>query len=451
MSNLAIKVDNLSKLYKIGARRDRHDTLRDHLMHGIKSLFSRNGYKSAGSQQLAGGSGPSSVSGHPSSVDGHSDTIWALKDVSFELKQGEAVGIIGRNGAGKSTLLKILSRITEPTTGFAEIHGRVGSLLEVGTGFHYELSGRENIYLNGSILGMKREEIQRQFDAIVDFSGVEKFIDTPVKRYSSGMFVRLAFAVAAHLDSEILIVDEALAVGDAAFQKKCLGKMGDITSEGRTVLLVSHNMGFISSLTQRAMVLDNGKQKFFGDTAVAIPAYLEIVSPKGPRSLIGARKAMGGHENRFPGMTPSFTSAFLTDGEARRREVFCTGEEWCLELEYSCKGDVNLAGAAFRIHTPDEIQVVGELNTFMFSPPPYRIPQKGRLRFCLPELPLCPGNYVVNISLIKDDHGVLCLYDLVTHALDFSVENSDPNGTGYVLTRENGLCAFKGYCEVVAG
>ena len=284
MSNLAIKVDNLSKLYKIGARRDRHDTLRDHLMHGIKSLFSRNGYKSAGSQQLAGGSGPSSVSGHPSSVDGHSDTIWALKDVSFELKQGEAVGIIGCNGAGKSTLLKILSRITEPTTGFAEIHGRVGSLLEVGTGFHYELSGRENIYLNGSILGMKRKGIQRQFDAIVDFSGVEKFIDTPVKRYSSGMFVRLAFAVAAHLDSEILIVDEALAVGDAAFQKKCLGKMGDIASEGRTVLLVSHNMGFISSLTRRAMVLDNGKQKFFGDTAIAIPAYLEIVSPKRQQS-----------------------------------------------------------------------------------------------------------------------------------------------------------------------
>jgi homopolymeric O-antigen transport system ATP-binding protein len=424
MSNVAIKVDNLSKLYKIGARRDRHDTLRDHLMHGIKSLFSRDGRRS--------------------SVSDPEDTIWALKDVSFELKQGEAVGIIGRNGAGKSTLLKILSRITEPTTGFAEIHGRVGSLLEVGTGFHYELSGRENIYLNGSILGMKREEIQRQFDAIVDFSGVEKFIDTPVKRYSSGMFVRLAFAVAAHLDSEILIVDEALAVGDAAFQKKCLGKMGDIASEGRTVLLVSHNMGFISSLTRRAMVLDNGKQKFFGDTAVAIAAYLEIVSPKGPRSLTE-------HENRFPGMTPSFTSAFLTDGEARRRDVFCTREEWCLELEYSCKDDVNLAGAAFRILTPDEIQVVGELNTFMFSPPPHRIPQKGRLRFRLPELPLCPGNYAVNIALLNDDHGVARLYDLVPHALEFSVDNSDPNGTGFVLTRQNGLCAFKGYCEVVAG
>jgi lipopolysaccharide transport system ATP-binding protein len=290
---------------------------------------------------------------------------------------------------------------------------------------------------------MKRAGIRRQFDAIVDFSGVEKFIDTPVKRYSSGMFVRLAFAVAAHLDSEILIVDEALAVGDAAFQKKCLGKMGDIARAGRTVLLVSHNMGFISSLTQRAMVLDNGKQKFFGDTALAIPAYLEIVSPKKWQSLIE-------HENRPPGMTPSFTSAFLTDGEGRMRDVFSTRDDLCLEVEYSCKGDVKLAGANFRILTPDDIHV-GELNTFMCSPPPYRIPQKGRLRFSLPELPLCPGNYVANISLLKDDHGVMRLYDLVPHVLEFSVENSDPNGTGYVLTREHGLCAFKGYCEVMAG
>jgi lipopolysaccharide transport system ATP-binding protein len=423
MSNFAITVDNLSKLYKIGARRDRHDTVRDHLMHGIKSLFSRNGRRS--------------------SVSDPEDTIWALKDVSFELKQGEAVGIIGRNGAGKSTLLKILSRITEPTTGFGEVRGRVGSLLEVGTGFHSELSGRENIYLNGSILGMKREGIQRQFDAIVDFSGVEKFIDMPVKRYSSGMYMRLAFAVAAHLDSEILIVDEALAVGDAAFQKKCLGKMGDIAREGRTVLLVSHNMGFISMLTQHAIVLDNGKQKFFGDTALAIPAYLEIVSPKRRQSLIE-------HENRFPGMTPCFTSAFLTDGEGRLKDVFSTREEWCLELEYSCKGDVKLAGGGVRILTADDI-IVGGLNTFMFSPPPYRIPQKGRLRFGLPELPLCPGNYAVSIALLKDDHGAMCLYDLVPHALEFSVENSDPNGTGYILTRQDGLCAFKGYCEAVAG
>src|SRR6266850_1624331 len=193
MSNVVIRVDNLSKQYKIGAAKYRHDTLRDQITYGLRTLFSRDGRRS--------------------SVSGLKDTIWALKDASFEVKQGEIVGIIGRNGAGKSTLLKILSRITEPTTGFAEIRGRVGSLLEVGTGFHSELTGRENIYLNGAILGMRRAEVKRKFDDIVGFAEVERFIDTPVKRYSSGMYVRLAFAVAAHLQPEILLIDEVLAVG----------------------------------------------------------------------------------------------------------------------------------------------------------------------------------------------------------------------------------------------
>src|SRR5437773_7194283 len=218
------------------------------------------------------------------------DEMWALRGVSFEVKQGEILGMIGRNGAGKSTLLKILSRVTAPTSGEVRVKGRIASLLEVGTGFHPELTGRENVFLNGAILGMTKAEIRSRLDEIIDFSGVEKFIDTPVKRYSSGMYVRLAFAVAAHLNSEILIVDEALAVGDAAFQKKCLGKMGDIAREGRTVLLVSHNMGFISSLTQRAMVLDNGKQKFFGNTATAIPPYLEIVSTKRQQGFVEHEK-----------------------------------------------------------------------------------------------------------------------------------------------------------------
>jgi len=204
------------------------------------------------------------------------ETFWALRDVSFQIRQGEAVGIIGRNGAGKSTLLKILSRITVPTTGRVELYGPVGSLLEVGTGFHPELTGRENIYLNGSILGMRRREIERQFDAIVDFAEVEKFLDTPVKRYSSGMYVRLAFAVAAHLNPEILVIDEVLAVGDASFQKKCLGKMGQVASEqGRTVLFVSHNMTAVQSLCGRALWLDRGMLAADGRPADVVPRYLK--------------------------------------------------------------------------------------------------------------------------------------------------------------------------------
>lgn len=202
-------------------------------------------------------------------------TIWALDDVSFEIKHGEAVGIIGRNGAGKSTLLKILSRITRPTRGRVDLYGRVGSLLEVGTGFHPELTGRENIYLNGAILGMSRAEIQRKFDEIVDFAEVEKFLDTPVKFYSSGMYVRLAFAVAAHLEPEILVVDEVLAVGDAEFQKKCLGKMGDVAHEGRTVLFVSHNMGAISQLCGKGILIKEGKIKIFASTRNVIDEYLK--------------------------------------------------------------------------------------------------------------------------------------------------------------------------------
>jgi lipopolysaccharide transport system ATP-binding protein len=286
MSAIAIHAENLSKQYKVVAARQ-HDTLRDQLAQSFKSLFHRNGRRSSvpgrstvhGPQSSVFGppssvTDPSTALGPPSSVGGPTDTFFALKDVSFEIREGEVVGIIGRNGAGKSTLLKILSRITEPTEGHAMICGRVGSLLEVGTGFHQELSGRENLYLNGAILGMKKADIDRKFDEIVAFAEIEKFIDTPVKHYSSGMYVRLAFAVAAHLEPDILIVDEVLAVGDASFQRKCLGKMGEVAGSGRTVLFVSHNMAAISRLCTRALWLDQGRLRAAGDVEEMIARYL---------------------------------------------------------------------------------------------------------------------------------------------------------------------------------
>ena len=247
MSELAIRVEGLGKQYRLGTRNDqRYQTLRDSLI----KLFQ------PGVPKIAGG------------------RIWALKDINFEVNKGQVMGIIGRNGAGKSTLLKILARVTDPTTGYGEIRGRVGSLLEVGTGFHPELTGRENIFLNGAILGMHRTEIARKFDEMVEFSEVGEFIDTPVKRYSSGMYLRLAFAVAAHLEPEILVVDEVLAVGDAEFQRKCLGKMNDVAQEGRTVLFVSHNMSAILRLTQEALVIEKGQLKMRAPTPEAVDYYL---------------------------------------------------------------------------------------------------------------------------------------------------------------------------------
>jgi lipopolysaccharide transport system ATP-binding protein len=252
MNDIAIRVDGLSKQYRIGAAPEKYRTLRDTLVRALKAPFQR-------------------LRGRLPSANAR---IWALRDISFEVEQGQVLGIIGRNGAGKSTLLKVLSRVTEPTEGEVEIRGRVGSLLEVGTGFHPELTGRENIYLNGAILGMRRAEIERKFDEMVDFSGVEQFIDTPVKRYSSGMYLRLAFAVAAHLEPEILVVDEVLAVGDAEFQRKCLGKMDDVASQGRTVLFVSHNMSAILQLTREAILLEGGRMVRRGPTGEVVDEYL---------------------------------------------------------------------------------------------------------------------------------------------------------------------------------
>jgi lipopolysaccharide transport system ATP-binding protein len=312
MSEIAVHAQNLSKRYRIGQRK-RYRTLRDSLADALSAPF--RALTSVGRQ--AGNSRSSN------------DIIWALKDVSLEIKSGEVVGIIGRNGSGKTTLLKILSRITEPTRGYAEIHGRVGSLLEVGTGFHPELTGRENIYLNGAILGMKKTEIERKFDEIVTFSEVDKFIDTPVKHYSSGMFVRLAFAVAAHLEPQILIVDEVLAVGDNAFQKKCLGKMDDVAQEGRTVLIVSHNMGMIRLLCKRTILLSNGQVELEGDPDRVIAHYLQASSEVDKGQIEWQREDAAPGSNDF-----KLRSIRLIGPLGKPQGTFGLDQPICVEITY---------------------------------------------------------------------------------------------------------------------
>lgn len=306
-----IRVENLGKKYRIHhQQRERYTALRDVIANRAKSLF-RN----------------SQFSIHNSQLD---EDFWALKDVSFEIKQGEVVGIIGRNGAGKSTLLKILSRITEPTTGRVSIKGRIASLLEVGTGFHPELTGRENIYLNGAILGMSRLEVVRKFDEIVDFAEIEKFLDTPVKRYSSGMYMRLAFAVAAHLEPEILVVDEVLAVGDAEFQKKCLGKMSTIASEGRTVIFVSHNMAAINNLCEKVAWLESGNLSQTGLPNELIRRYLAQHGGDDKSESEQDKLRVDDEEIDILGF-------YISDESGNKKKSFLTSESVAVHIKYRIK------------------------------------------------------------------------------------------------------------------
>lgn len=313
--NTVIKVENLSKRYSIGASETSHDNIREVIVDLIKAPFRR--FRSA--------SGDSSSS----DVD-----FWALNDVSFDVQEGDVMGIIGRNGAGKSTLLKILSKITEPTSGVVKIKGRIASLLEVGTGFHPELTGRENIFLNGAILGMTRGEINRKFDEIVDFSEIEKFLDTPVKRYSSGMYVRLAFAVAAHLEPEILVIDEVLAVGDAQFQKKCLGKMHDVSTQGKTILFVSHNMAAITNLCSKAILLNTGKIIQEGTTKDVINFYLDKNNGMySPLKYLGLLTSYG---------EISLVSAFVEQSGSKTSVINCR-EAFDIIIEYTINKAINNA------------------------------------------------------------------------------------------------------------
>ena len=317
MGNTVIQVRDIGKQYQIGSGLQSYETLRENIIQTLKWPIRQVWKGNSNTTKAQKGD----------------DFIWALKGINFEVEQGQLLGIIGRNGAGKSTLLKILSRITEPTEGYAEIQGRVGSLLEVGTGFHPELTGRENIYLNGAILGMNRSEIDEKFDEIVEFSGVEKFIETPVKRYSSGMYLRLAFSVAAHLEPEILLVDEVLAVGDAEFQRKCLGKMSDVAREGRTVLFVSHDMSAISSLTEETIVLDQGKIVHQSRTDEAIDFYMsQGFSEEG--------------ERKWPEYEPANDSPFspvslrVLDENGQIIETFMSPDPITVEFEYQLEKSV---------------------------------------------------------------------------------------------------------------
>jgi lipopolysaccharide transport system ATP-binding protein len=340
MSDLAIRVQELGKQYAIGAVQEQYRTLRESL--GELTRLPRRLVRS-----LRSGN----------SVWQHKETLWALQDVSFAVKKGELLGVIGRNGAGKSTLLKILSRVTEPSKGFAEIHGRVGSLLEVGTGFHPELTGRENIYLNGAILGMKRAEIDRKFDEMVSFAEVEKFIDTPVKRYSSGMYLRLAFAVAAHLEPEILVVDEVLAVGDAEFQRKCLGKMSAVAQQGRTVLFVSHNMSAILRLTQEAIVLDKGR------------LLMRAPSPKAVDYYLAAGFSQTGERHWLADEIPAGTAPFrphairVCNANGKTVDTVRSMEPFHVEITYSLEAPVSGLRVGLYLQTSHGEQVFTSFDT----------------------------------------------------------------------------------------
>jgi lipopolysaccharide transport system ATP-binding protein len=353
--------------------------------------------------------------------DNLSDVFWALKDVSFDVRQGEVVGIIGRNGAGKSTLLKILSRITEPTNGEADVYGRVGSLLEVGTGFHPELSGRENIYLNGAILGMKRREIDGRFDEIVEFAEIERFIDTAVKHYSSGMYLRLAFAVAAHLEPEILVVDEVLAVGDAAFQRKCLGKMKDVARGNRTVLFVSHNMAAIENLCERTILIEGGTIAADGPSREVIERYIGSLVQDSDQPLLERtdRRGLG---------RITVTDIEFRDENGRRLESAVTGQRVLIRVHYRNWDDVQLRNGKITLLVKRNEQTYFILSSALCREEPLELARSGHVDFCIPELPLVQGLYYLGIVIQTGPD----YQDAVDCACTLPVQDGDFFGTGHL-------------------
>ena len=384
-NEIAVAVRGLSKSYTIAHNATKHTTLGEALAHRVKNPLQRV----------------------------ETETFWALQDLDFDIKKGDVVGIIGRNGAGKSTLLKILSQITEPTRGEVRLYGRVGSLLEVGTGFHPELTGRENIYLNGAILGMRRSEIERQFDAIVDFAEVEQFLDTPVKRYSSGMYVRLAFAVAAHLNPEILIVDEVLAVGDAQFQKKCLGKMQDVSQqEGKTVLFVSHNMGAVSELCQKCILLSKGQLELMGRSDHVLSSYISGSSLRSLDVHFGA--------DDKPDIPVVLTRCWISDSAGEPVSSIDVNKSFYLGLELVARQQVTNVDVSIRISTltgqplfttnrsdcSNDTQLDAGKHTFLIKvPAPF----------------LAPGDYSLTAAAHRPN---IEIFDSYESLLDFQIEET---------------------------
>jgi lipopolysaccharide transport system ATP-binding protein len=412
-----IKVRGLGKRYRLGERSG-YDSFREIVSAKIKAPL----------RLLSGANDDVDRDQNPAH-------IWALRNVSFEVMPGDVVGIIGRNGGGKSTLLKILSRITHPTEGEVELYGRVGSLLEVGTGFHPELTGRENIFLNGAILGMKHAEIAKKFDEIVDFSGIEKFLDTPVKRYSSGMYVRLAFAVAAHLEPEILLVDEVLAVGDTEFQKKCLGKMDEVARGGRTVLFVSHNLIAIESLCSTAIFLEAGSIKMTGSPVAVVSRYSQLITDA--RAMCANLRS---HRGRTPDCTPLMTEASIVN-TGTEPSIIRMGDNVAISVKFESPTPIRPC-CGFTIKTDRGMRIFHISDRFsnhLLSAPPIR---SGTLTCLLSGLPLMPGHYFIDVGL--NDFALPTPYDMVEDACWFEVVPADLLGSGKLHSPEEGPVFYTG-------
>lgn len=404
MSDIVIQAEGLGKCYRIGHQREPYVALRDVIATRAKSFVRRALHPFA-----------------KRAADPCVEEFWALRDVSFSVREGEVLGVIGRNGAGKSTLLKLLSRITDPAAGRVVLDGRVASLLEVGTGFHPELTGRENIFLNGAVLGMHRTEILSKFDDIVAFAEVEQFLDTPVKRYSSGMYLRLAFAVAAHLESEILLVDEVLAVGDAVFQRKCMGKMGEVAREGRTVLFVSHNMGVVSKLCTRGLVLDRGRVAFEGDKDSAIDFYTRSNALTSSTEPLATRKDRKGN-----GKVLLTHLAFYSEEIGQEVQALTCADP--VEIRLRFRSELPGFTGRFVVGFYDAMDICPVfLDTHVDPALSGRFPGEGELRTRLSrDVALVPGDYSIHVAVFVNGE----MADYIIHAAMLRVEEGDFFGSG---------------------